>query len=239
MKFLKKCLSFIAVLAVFSVSFAAGRMTAVRSSLENAEKIKEETRRAVAILPLLRASEEAEGTNKTKEASEDRAAAVSNIGGEEKAVLPAAPEEETDSPEENSEEPPFPLLLPAKGTVLQDYSLQTVYSETMKDWRSHTGIDIEGALADPVTAAADGEVTRAYEDKLWGGVIEITHRGGLKTVYKGVSTLSMISVGKKVSGGETISGIGSAPAESKAMPHIHFETWLDGVCINPKSCMAI
>ena len=121
------------------------------------------------------------------------------------------------------------------GAVCAPYSLQAVYSETMQDWRSHSGMDIAAPLAAAVVAAADGTVSKAYEDKLWGNVIELKHKGGLRSVYKGVSTLDMVSVGEEVKKGTVISGVGSSPIESKAASHLHFETWQDDICVNPES----
>lgn len=222
MKFLKRTLAVMAIVAVFGVSFVMGRTSAVKSVERRNAIVKEDAERAVAILPLLRASE-----------AEDEIASppASPAPDEEIAVMTAAVGQAV---EEETEEPPSHLLLPVDGTVSAQYSLISVYSETMKDWRAHTGIDIEASLSAAVAAAEDGTVSRAYEDRLWGNVIEIEHKGGLKTVYKGVSTLSMVKVGEEVSAGETISGVGIAPAESKAMAHLHFEIWLDGVCMNPE-----
>lgn len=221
MKFLKSTLTFLAVLAVFGVSFAMGHISAVKSSELRNREIKQEAERAVAILPLLRASEAPDGEDKPP------ASPVK----EPEAVHTAAPGEAV---EEEAEQPPCPVPYPVSGSVSSPYSLQAVYSETMQDWRTHQGMDIDAPLSSAVTAVADGKVIRAAEDKLWGNVIELQHKGGLKTVYKGVSTLSMVKVGEEVSAGEVISGVGTSPAESKAMPHLHFETWQDGVCVNPE-----
>ncbi|MCH5187457.1 MAG: M23 family metallopeptidase [Oscillospiraceae bacterium] len=222
MKFMNKTMAFAAVIAVFGVSFAMGHISAVKSTKQWEVRTNESMDRAVAIMPLLRASD---GTTEKPDVPKPSA-------DEPAAVLTAAPDE---SVEEVVEEPPFPVLMPVDGLVSEPYSLQSVYSETMQDWRAHTGMDIEAQLASAVVAVAEGTVAKAYEDKLWGNVIEIEHKGGLKTVYKGVSTLSMVRVGEKVDEGKIISGVGTSPIESKAMAHLHFEIWQDGVCINPES----
>lgn len=222
--FFKGGLCTIAVAAVFAVSFLAGRMTTLKSNRDETEKILDEAQRAVAVLPLLRASESEE---KEEILSTDETFAVNRPNVEAK----SAPEDEA----EQIEEPPFPLLKPVDGAVSQDYSITAIYSETMRDWRAHCGIDIEAPLTSEVKAAADGTVSRLYEDKLWGNVLEITHKGGLKSVYKGVSTLSMVSMGEDVKKGDVISGVGMSPCESKAMAHLHFEIYQDETNINPCS----
>ena len=217
---LNRTLVVFAILAVFGVSFIMGRGTAIRKGQKLAAAV-DEAERAVAVLPLLRASE-AEIPSLTFE-----------DGPEISAVAKAA--EPDDEVEEEQEEPPFPLLAPAEGDIAKAYSMQAVYSNTMSDWRAHTGVDIEAELAAAVRAAEEGTVSAAYSDKLWGNVIEIQHKGGLKTVYKGVSTLDMVRVGEEVTAGKVISGVGTSPVEGKDVSHLHFEVWQDGVCINPES----
>ena len=211
-----------AILAVFGVSFIMGRGTAIRSGQKLSSAV-DEAERAVAVLPLLRASEA------------EIPPLTFDDGPEFSTVAKAA--ESDEEVEEEHEEPPFPLMAPTEGEVAKDYSMQAVYSNTMSDWRAHTGVDIEADLAAAVMAAEEGTVSAAYSDKLWGNVIEIQHKGGLKTVYKGVSTLDMVRVGEEVTAGKVISGVGTSPVESKDVSHLHFEVWQDEVCINPESCV--
>lgn len=217
--FLNRTLVVLAIVAVFGVSFVMGRRTALKNSRELSSAL-DDAERMAAVLPLLNAAE-------------DEPRPLTFDDGPEITVAEAAPEEEEE--EEPVEEPPYPLPKPVDGDVGKDYSLQAVYSETMGDWRAHTGMDIEAPLASAVTAAADGKVTAAYNDRLWGKVIEIQHSGGLKTVYKGLSTLEMVEVGQTVKKGDVISGVGTSPLEAKAVSHLHFETWQEDVSVNPES----
>ncbi len=216
-KILNRTLMILGVVLVFSVSFFMGHRTALRDNERQLSSAIDEAERAAAVLPLLAPTEPEELEASAK-------------GEEEPLVRVAAPDEEV---EPEAEEPPCPILSPTDGTVSNSYTLQSVYSETTRDWRAHTGIDIEAPLAAAVIATAEGTVTAAYNDSLWGNVIEITHKGGLRSIYKGVSTLDMVSVGQSVQGGDIISGVGTSPIESKAMSHLHFETWQDDVCVNP------
>lgn len=217
---LNRTLVIFAILAVFGVSFIMGRSTAIRKGRQLSTAL-DDAERAVAVLPLLRASE-AEIPPLTFEDGPDISAVVHA----------AEPDEEV---EEIREEPPFPLQPPSDGGISKAYSMQAVYSATMSDWRAHTGMDIEAELAAAVRAAEEGTVSAAYSDKLWGNVIEIQHKGGLKTVYKGVSTLDMVKVGEEVAAGKVISGVGTCPVEGKDISHLHFEVWQDDVCINPQN----
>ncbi len=218
-KYFRGSLAFLALLVIFMVSFVIGRVTAVKDGREKAADAIREAERAVEILPLLRASDPEPLFD---DDSED---------ADTPEIHAAKPDEEV---EEERQEPPCPIPYPVDGVVIAPYSLQSVYSLTMGDWRAHTGMDIEAPPTSAVKASADGTVTAAYEDKLWGKVIEIEHQGGLKTVYKGLSTLEMVSVGQNVSAGAVISGVGDCPVEGKSESHLHLETWLDGVCVNPE-----
>ena len=50
---------------------------------------------------------------------------------------------------------------------------ELVFNDTMKDWRTHNGMDLAGAAGDAVTAPTGAVVARAYEDPQWGGVVEL------------------------------------------------------------------
>lgn len=218
-RFLNRTMVVFAILVVFGVSFIMGRGTALRSGKRLSAAV-DEAERTVAVLPLLRASE-AEIPALTFEGVPDISAVVHAAESDEEV-------------EEEREEAPFPLQSPTNGEIGKDYSMHAVYSNTMSDWRAHTGIDIEAELAAAVRAVEDGTVSAAYSDKLWGNVIEIQHKGGLKTVYKGVSTLEMVKIGQEVEAGKVISGVGTSPVEGKDISHLHFEVWQDDVCMNPE-----
>ncbi len=218
-KYFRGSLVFLALLVIFLVSFVIGRITAVKGGRDKAADAIRDAQRTVEIMPLLRAAE-------PEPLFEDKSEAA-----DPPEIHVAKPGEEV---EEEHQDPPCPIPYPVEGVVSAPYSLQSVYSLTMGDWRAHTGMDIEAPPTSAVKAPADGTVTAAYEDKLWGKVIEIEHQGGLKTVYKGLSTLEMVSVGQAVSAGTVISGVGDCPIEGKSESHLHLETWQDGVCVNPE-----
>ena len=63
---------------------------------------------------------------------------------------------------------------PRAGAALQAFSGdELVFNDTMKDWRTHNGMDLAGAAGDAVTAPTGAVVARAYEDPQWGGVVEL------------------------------------------------------------------
>ena len=57
---------------------------------------------------------------------------------------------------------------PRAGAALQAFSGdELVFNDTMKDWRTHNGMDLAGAAGDAVTAPTGAVVARAYEDPQW------------------------------------------------------------------------
>lgn len=94
----------------------------------------------------------------------------------------------------------------------------------------HMGIDIAGSYGAPIVAADGGTVVEAGWHYSYGYQVVIQHSNGLKTRYAHNSSLA-VSVGQKVSKGQTIAYCGST-GDSVA-PHLHFEVWLGGSHVNP------
>lgn len=94
----------------------------------------------------------------------------------------------------------------------------------------HMGIDIAGSYGAPIVAADGGTVVEAGWHYSYGYQVVIQHSNGLKTKYAHNSSLA-VSVGQKVSKGQTISYCGST-GDSVAT-HLHFEVWLGGSHVNP------
>ena len=116
------------------------------------------------------------------------------------------------------------------------YSQMAIYSETMGDWRAHTGIDYSADIGTDVKAVQKGKVSRVYEDKLWGYTVEISHSAGVKSVYKNLDENIEVSNGQSVTAGQVVGYVGnSADIESLEEPHLHFEMYSEGITVNPES----
>jgi murein DD-endopeptidase MepM/ murein hydrolase activator NlpD len=168
-------------------------------------------------------------------------------------ALPDEPEETSDEPEETKEDTAAQAsttpaaadtavkqlyIKPVDGTVTKQWSGEDlVWSETLGDYRVHTGCDIAAAAGSKVRAMADGEVSDIYQDDLLGFVIEIDHGNGVITRYCNLldGQVAGIEVGAKVKMGDVISGVGeTALLESAEGPHLHLEVLKDGEHIDPQ-----
>lgn len=134
------------------------------------------------------------------------------------------------------------LALPADGFLSKEFSDKVlVYSSTMEDYRTHTGIDINASLGANVVAAADGRVSNVWYDPMMGQCIKIEHNGNLTTIYRNLSqtVAEGISIGSTVSEGDVIGYIGeSAMVEIAQEPHLHFEVQLNGKGVDPIEYMS-
>lgn len=121
-----------------------------------------------------------------------------------------------------------------KGDIIKAYSPKDpIRSETMNDWRTHSGVDISASDGSPVHAVLSGKVDNMYYDPLLGNVICIKSNGGYVLYYCGVTDTSIAKVGNEITSGETIGYIGRIPSEIKDEPHLHLEARINGDLIDP------
>ena len=169
----------------------------------------------------------------TKPSGNDKVASAGK-DDDSKSQTVSAPEKGTGSSGEKAKA--SSMNMPVNGEIIQAYNVDSlVYSETLKEWTTHSGMDIAGDLGDEVRAALAGKVESIEEDPLQGIVITLDHGNGLKTVYIGLSTKDMVKEGQQVEINQVISGIGrTAGFEITEDPHLHFEVWLDGEIQDPQ-----
>lgn len=100
----------------------------------------------------------------------------------------------------------------------------------------HMGIDFvdpSGKTFD-VLAALSGKVTYVKTEPTNGNVIEITHDGGLVTVYQSVTDVA-VAEGDEVRQGTVIAKAGRNDLERDLGIHLHYETRSNGKPVNPSS----
>lgn len=160
-------------------------------------------------------------------------------------IVPATEITTTPVFEENTEAEPTERLAPVSYTlplgtdIGKDYSRGVpVYSEVMGDWRTHDGVDFNGAYGDGIKAIADGIVKEIKDEPFMGGTVVVDHGGGVVATYCGVEIDEKIKRGSIVSDSEKIGEIGFIPAESDSQfPHVHLEIRVDGELCDPLEVM--
>lgn len=128
------------------------------------------------------------------------------------------------------------FIMPVYGEITFDYAMdRLLYSKTLDEWRTHSGIDIASSMGTPVKAVADGVVSEIKHDPRFGITIIIEHKSDLKTVYCNLANDSMVVPNQKVKQGDIISSIGDTALFEIAEPaHLHFEVWKEGSPVDPK-----
>lgn len=176
---------------------------------------------------------ESEEQNLTKQEIED----PSHTGDEETVPQEQNLEETEEQKQEvKPQEVPDPIFeMPVAGEVKKEFANDSlVYSETLKEWVTHTGIDIEADKATVVKAAEAGKVTAIKNDPRYGITVIIEHVNGYETRYANLLTAEFVNVGEEVTKGQTIGTVGdTATFEVLDNYHLHFEILKNGEYQNP------
>ena len=146
--------------------------------------------------------------------------------------------EETEDTEKEEESKPEKLSMvsPVVGEITKSHSIDTpVFSNTLNEWRVHTGIDISADEGAEVYCAADGVVTKVYSDPLFGRSVEVTHDGGIVSIYSNLASQDItVSEGQSIKSGDVIGKVGDTSLSELAdEPHLHFSVKVNGVSVNP------
>ena len=93
------------------------------------------------------------------------------------------------------------FTMPMEGNILRGHSGgELVKYDSLNEWRTHDGIDIEAAAGAEVKAAAAGTVKTVKNDPLWGWTVELEHDGGFTTIYCGLAEPSLTEGGEVAAG---------------------------------------
>lgn len=127
------------------------------------------------------------------------------------------------------------FVKPTEGEVICEYAKDNlVYSETLKEWITHTAVDIKADKTSVIKSAADGVIKSIVNDPRYGLTVVIEHDEGYETVYSNLLTAEFVVVGEEVTQGQTIGTAGNTAAfESSMECHLHFELLKDGEYLDP------
>lgn len=131
------------------------------------------------------------------------------------------------------ENPTF--IKPVEGEILVNYANdKLIYSNTLKEWVTHNGIDIKSDKTTVVKASSEGTVKSIKNDPRYGITVVIEHANGFSSVYSNLLTAEFVVEGEKVKSGQTIGTVGNtATFEIADESHLHFEILKDGKSLDP------
>lgn len=126
-------------------------------------------------------------------------------------------------------------IAPVKGKIQMKYSMDMpIYSKTLDQYMTHSGIDIAAPLSTKVKAIAGGTVTKVSEDDRYGTTVEITHGNGIVSIYSNLAEQGTAETGDVVKQGEIIGAIGeTALFETLEESHLHLEMTRDSAYVDP------
>lgn len=147
-------------------------------------------------------------------------------------------ENKTEKQENKTEDPVF--TKPVDGEEMREYAQdKLVYSETLKEWMTHPGIDLKAEKTSVVKAAADGKVIAIKNDPRYGLTVVIEHQNQFKTVYANLLTAEFVTEGEEVKSGQTIGTVGNtAIFEIADEAHLHFEILKNDENVDPNIYIA-
>lgn len=124
---------------------------------------------------------------------------------------------------------------PVSGEIIKDFAMDTlIYSNTLEEWTTHSGIDIRADKTTVVVSAESGTIESIKTDPRYGLTVTIIHDNGFKTIYSNLLTTEFVTEGERVEKGQTIGTVGETSSfEIADESHLHFEMYKDGVAVNP------
>lgn len=163
-----------------------------------------------------------------------------NVGN--KQTTPQKQDEKQSAPKPTAKKSSTPVtnqkfIMPVFGEITFDYATdKLVYSKTLEDWRTHSGIDIAAEKGAPVKVVADGVVSEIKDDPRLGIIIIVDHNSGIQTVYANLLSDEMVVPNQKVEQGDLIGAVGNtANFESAEQSHLHFEVLKNVDPVNPST----
>lgn len=125
--------------------------------------------------------------------------------------------------------------LPATDVVTSSYGWRV--DPISGERKFHRGLDFSGGCGAPIYAAANGVVTRIFEDDFGAWIIEVDHGDGAIAWYVHMYTSGIhVTEGQALTAGQQIGAQGSSGYSTGC--HLHFEVRVDGQTVSPLEWLA-
>lgn len=128
------------------------------------------------------------------------------------------------------------LSPPVRGEVIWGYAVnELIYSRTLDQWTTHTGVDIAAPKGSDVYSVFTGTVSGIFEDDSLGVMVEICGKNGMTAVYGNLKADPPVKEGARVNAGDIIGFVGdTALSECGDKSHVHFELLKDDKYVDPQ-----
>ena len=132
------------------------------------------------------------------------------------------------------------LSMPVSGELQMAFSnTSLLYSKTLNQWSTHSGVDIAADEGTDVKAVLAGTVQSVKSDAMMGFTVVIKHDNNQITTYANLAETTLVKEGDKVTKGQVIGKVGkTAIAECMEASHLHFEYTIQGKVVDPAKYMS-
>ena len=126
------------------------------------------------------------------------------------------------------------FVMPVTGNIVKGFNNELLqYSETFRDMRIHSGIDVVCEKGTAVYSSGDGTVVFVGKDSMLGNIVKIDHGNNVLGVYCGLNSKMPVKEGDVVNSKTQIGIVDEIPSESVEQTHFHFEVYEDGIAVSP------
>jgi len=117
---------------------------------------------------------------------------------------------------------------PVKAPQTTGFGLQRTYNGWRKGW--HKGLDLAGWEGEAVRSPSKAVVIHTARGVVNGNTVVLSHGAGVGSVYLHLNSIQ-VTEGQSLSEGQVIGTVGGSGGFS---PHLHWETRVHGVPVDPK-----
>lgn len=141
----------------------------------------------------------------------------------------------TEAPNKKSDKSIEKLVAPVDGEVIWGYAVDSlIFSRTLSQWMTHSGVDIAAKKGDAVYALLGGCIENVYVDDLLGVSVVLVHDNGMMSVYANLKEEPPVKEGQLVNARDIIGYVGdTAISECMEESHLHFELYKDKLPVDP------
>ncbi len=171
----------------------------------------------------------------SKSEDENLMQALNEALNTEKSPMPTFLPEFTKTPDTNAAVSAEKLIAPVDGEIIWGYAVDSlIFSRTLSQWMTHSGVDIASKKGTEVHAIASGCIENVYTDDLLGVTVVLVHEDGMMSVYANLKEEPPVEEGQLVNNRDIIGYVGdTAISECMEESHLHLELYKDTLPVDP------